>query len=113
MNTAACDDGHITILADKEIIVYRLGKSGLTDNHGDMHTFPLCAVSYMYVYTRLILLCLYLYMLGGTPAGSLTVCSYIICSCRYLMQSRNLCQQVFLNLIHYIYLSTFKLTLKG
>ena len=39
VNTAACHDYHITVLTDKEIVVYKVGKAGLADDYRDVHTF--------------------------------------------------------------------------
>ena len=92
MDTAACDDGYVTVISDKEIIIYGLSKSCLTDDNRDMHAFSYCVVRYADVYAGLILFGGYLYMLCGTPACAFTVGSYVVRACGDLMQSCDLSQ---------------------
>ena len=100
VNTAACHNRDIAVLANVKIIVHQLFESCLGHEYGDMHALLFGAGLDKNVDSRFILLGDDLDVFCGLSSCRFAVCADVVGACGHFMQSRHLHQQCFLNLIH-------------
>ena len=97
VNAAACNDGHVTIFADMEIVIHQLLDTCLRHYHGDVHTLVLRVGCDINIDTGKIFLLFNGNMLRGILAVELTVDTQGVRTLGYRVQVCHLTKQFYLN----------------
>ena len=89
VDSAAGNDRDIAVLSDIEIVVHKVGKTGLTDNDRDVDTFPFSARFDIYFDALFIILRYDLDVVCGISACRLAVGSDIVSTDRKRIEIGN------------------------
>ena len=103
VDTAACNDHHITAGANIKIIVHHILQAALAEHHRNVHAFFFRARVNKNINAGLIQLGFNINNGGGVAGSAFSVGTNVVSAHRQGIQLRHLMQQAFLDCIHHGY----------